>query len=74
MLTNDKLIDHDIYSTGCHNYVINDNIELQGSGDNKALMLILAAESAISALVGPIEKNESIIGNYEIEPFNKKIY
>ena len=27
-------------------------------------MLIIAAESAISALVGPIEKNESIIGNY----------
>ena len=36
---------------------------LQGSGDNKALMLILAAESAISAMVGPIERNESIIGN-----------
>ena len=35
---------------------------MQGSGDSKALMLILAAESAISAIVGPIQKNESIIG------------
>ena len=43
-----------------HNKVIN---ILQGSGDSKALMLILAAESAISAMVGPIERNESIIGN-----------
>ena len=37
-------------------------LPIQGSGDSKALMLILAAESAISALAGPIQKNESIIG------------
>ena len=40
---------------------------IQGSGDSKALMLILAAESAISGLVGPIKKNESIIGKGRVQ-------
>ena len=31
----------------------------QGAGDSKTLMLILAAELAISSQLGPIQKNDS---------------
>ena len=35
---------------------------IQGSGDSKALMLILSAELAISSAIGPIERNDSTSG------------
>ena len=42
----------------------------QGAGDSKTLMLILAAELAISSQMGPIQKNDtSETGNHHFSPF-----
>ena len=35
---------------------------IQGSGDSKALMLILSAELQISSVIGPIQRNDSEAG------------
>ena len=39
---------------------------IQGSGDSKALMLILSAELQISSVIGPIQRNDSSAGVYSI--------
>ena len=36
---------------------------IQGSGDSKALMLILSAELQISSVIGPIQRNDSSAGD-----------
>ena len=44
---------------------------IQGSGDSKALMLILSAELKISSALGPIQKNDSsgsYTSAYDINP------
>ena len=39
---------------------------IQGSGDSKALMLILSAELQISSVIGPIQRNDSSAGVYTL--------
>ena len=40
---------------------------IQGSGDSKALMLILSAELQISSVIGPIQRNDSSAGDLNLD-------
>ena len=42
------------------------DVMIQGSGDSKALMLILSAELQISSVIGPIQRNDSSAGVYTL--------